>query len=315
MRADDIPVFEAPTDRGADADPGDDDPCVVTVSTSGNLGRVVAAGGKTGVVGRHDRVSAAAVTSTAAEVAAVTSEGRAFVLRAGDVADAGGRTRGNAAAQQLGLNKGEVVRALVGTGGENLVLVTVDGIAKRLTTAEVLGTKAGRPVIGLRDDDLVVAAFRATAGVDMIIVASDGQTLRLPVDSVSVQGRGATGVVGMKLKTGAVVVGAGPVIGDGVVVAVTSDSAVKATSFDEFEAKGRGGQGVRNAKLATGEAVTLAWVGSLEPAGVLLAQMAADDDPKKLDPNPVPLEVDPSRRDLVPLRTERQIMVLGRARW
>ena len=49
----------------------------------------------------------------------------------------------------------------------------------------------------------------------------------------------------MKLKAGAEVVGAGPVIGDGVVLTITSDSAAKATPYEEFESKGRGGQGVR----------------------------------------------------------------------
>ena len=96
----------------------------------------------------------------------------------------------------------------------------------------------------------------APAGVDVIAVASDGQVLRMPLDSISVQGRGAGGVAGMKLKAGAEVVGAGPVIGD-VVLTITSDSAAKATPYEEFESKGRGGQGVRVAKLGTAETVTL----------------------------------------------------------
>jgi hypothetical protein len=47
----------------------------------------------------------------------------------------------------------------------------------------------------------------------------------------------------------------------------------------------------------------------------LLAQMGADDDPRKLDPNPVPFATEPTRRDLVSLRTERQILVLAPGRW
>ena len=166
--------------------------------------------------------------------------------------------------------------------------------------------------------DSIVAAFRAPVGVDVILVASDGQALRMPVDSISVQGRGAGGVAGMKLKGDASVVGAGPLIGDGVVLTVTSDSAAKATPFEEFEAKGRGGQGVRITKLGTSETLTLAWfgtLGSIGGAGDLLAQMAADDDPKKLDPNPVPFTIEPSRRDLMSATTDRQVMVLAPSRW
>lgn len=318
INADDIPVFEKPKENDASFDTDSDEPCVVTLSTSGNLGRVATEGAKKGVAGRHDLIAAAVVTSTGSPLAAVTSEGRAFVLHAGEAADAGGRTRGNAAAQQLGLNKGEEALALVNAGDENLVLVTAKGIAKQLTAEEVLGTKSGKPVIGLKADDRVVAAFRAPAGVDIVVVASDGQTLRMPLESVSVQGRGAGGVAGIKLKPGAVVVGAGPLIGDGVVLTITSESGAKATPYEEFETKGRGGQGVRVAKLGGGETITLAWFGSLGSiggSGDLLAQMADDEDPKKLDPNPVAFDIEGSKRDLVPVKTERQVMVLGPSRW
>jgi hypothetical protein len=43
--------------------------------------------------------------------------------------------------------------------------------------------------------------------------------------------------------------------------------------------------------------------------------MASDEDPKRLDPNPVPFEIEATNRDLVPVRTERQIMVLAPGRW
>ena len=318
VNADDIPVFEAPKESDASFDPGGDEACVVTLSTSGNLGRVAAEGVKKGVAGRHDLVASAVVTSTGQAMATITSEGRAFVFHAGEAADAGGRTRGSAASQQLGLNKGEQSLALMTAGEENLVLVTANGAVKQLTAEEVLGTKSGKSVIGLKDGDSVVTAFRAPTGVDIILVASDGQTLRMPIDSISTQGRGASGVAGMKLKGRATVVGAGPVIGDGVVLTVTSASAAKATPYEEFDVKGRGGQGVRSAKLGSGEIITLAWLGTLGSiggAGDLLAQMAADDDPKKLDPNPVPFSIEPSKRDLVPTPTERQVMVLGPSRW
>ena len=149
-------------------------------------------------------------------------------------------------------------------------------------------------------------------GIDMAIVSSDGQILRLPVDAVSAQGRGAGGVAGMKLKDGATVVGAGALLGDGGVFVVTDQKGVKATPYEELPVKGRGGQGVRLAKLGGDEAITAAWFGT---SGDLLAQMADDDDPKKLDPNPEAVELEPTGRDLVPGRTERQILVLAPGRW
>ncbi|MEZ5247502.1 MAG: DNA topoisomerase (ATP-hydrolyzing) [Acidimicrobiales bacterium] len=313
IAADEIPVFEKPSETSAAFDPDADEPCVVTLSTSGNLGRIPTEGAKRATAGRHDLLIAQVVSTTASPIAAVTSEGRVFVVRGAEVADATGRTRGGPAAQLLGLNKGEEVLDLVVADGDPLVLVTANGMAKRVAVDEVMGTKSGKTVIGLKGNDRVVAAFRAAEGADMAIVASDAQVLRLPVDTVSMQGRGAGGVAGMRLRDGASVVGAGALIGDGASIIVTDASGLKATPFEELPVKGRGGQGVRLAKIGDGETVTLAWFGAM-PAD-LLAQMADDDDPKKIDPNPVPLDPEPSGRDLVPARTERQILVLAPARW
>jgi DNA gyrase/topoisomerase IV subunit A len=116
----------------------------------------------------------------------------------------------------------------------------------------------------------------------------------------------------MKLRAGATVVAACPVLADDFLVTVTDDGCAKATPIAEFEAKGRGGVGVRTTKLADGTALTTARVG---PTMGLLAVMASDDDPKKADPTPVPLMLEATGRDLVSTASERQVLVLGPSRW
>ena len=116
----------------------------------------------------------------------------------------------------------------------------------------------------------------------------------------------------MKLRADVTVVGAAATIGDEALITVTSDSCAKATPLAELEPKGRGGIGVRVTKLADDASVTLMEVG--EPLGIL-AIMASDKDPTKTDPNPVPLILEPSRRDLVSTLSERQVLALGPARW
>ena len=164
----------------------------------------------------------------------------------------------------------------------------------------------------LKAGDRVAAAFTAPDGVDVVFVASDGQVLRTAVDGISVQGRGAGGVAGMKLRDGATVVAAAAVLGDDALVTVTDDSSVKATPLSELEAKGRGGIGVRVSRLADGASLSVAHVG---PAIGLLAIMASDDDAKKPDPAPVPLMLEATKRDLVSAESERQILAIGPARW
>ena len=304
------PAAEGPS-AAADGSAADE-PCVVTLSTSGNLGRMPVAGARLASPGRHDLIEARLMSSTAAAVAAVTSQGRALMLPVAELPDGTRRARGDNAARLLGANRGERVLALVGPSAERLVIVTAAGAVKRLDPDEVLATKPGLPVVSLADGDYVAAAFMAPDGADVVMVAGDAQALRIPAAAVPVKGRGAAATTGIKLRASTAVAGAGPALGDGLVVVVTSDSRIKATPLAELPARGRGGQGVRIAKLAAREKVTIAAVG--DGTG-LLAQMAADDDPRKLDPHPVPLTVEPTGRGLVPARTERQILVLAPSRW
>ncbi len=301
-----------PAEAAADG-PAADEPCVVTLSTSGNLGRMPAVGARLRSPSRHDLIGARLMSSTAATVAAVTSQGRALAVPVASLPDgARRRTRGDSAARLLGANRGEKVLALVGSSAERLVIVTAAGAVKRLDPDEVLATKPGLPVLPLADGDFVAAAFMAPDEADIVMVASDAQALRTPAAAIPVKGRGAAPTSGIKLRPGAAAAGAGPALGDGLVVVVTSDSRLKATPLGELPARGRGGQGVRMAKLADREKVTIVAVG--DGTG-LLAQMAADDDPRKLDPHPVPVTVEPTGRGLVPARTERQILVLAPSRW
>jgi len=96
------------------------------------------------------------------------------------------------------------------------------------------------------------------------------------------------------------------------VITITSGACAKATPAGELDSRGRGGIGVRITKLTGGATLTLTRVG--QPMG-MLAVMASDGDPRKPDPSPVPLMLEPSRRDLVSTATERQILALGPARW
>ena len=308
LHPDDLPVF----DSVAATDDVTDEACMVTLSTSGQIGRLAVDSAKRATPGRHDVLVASLLTRTTATVTAVTSDGRALQVVAAELADGAGRARGAGAAQAFGTNRGEVIHTMVAEGTEHLVVVTANGVAKRLTLDEVRATRNGRHLLKLRAGDRVVAAFSAPDGVDIVIVASDGQALRTPVDSVSVQGRGAAGVVGMKLKGGAVVVGAAATLGDDTLITVTDSGGVKATPTTELDSRGRGGIGVRVSKLADGSSISAAHVGP--PIG-LLAIMGTDEDPRKPDPVPVPLMLESTRRDLVSSASERQILAIGPARW
>ena len=297
-------------------DLGPDLPCVVTVSTSGNIGRASLKGGRRPSPRRHDLIAARVVASTGAPVAAVTSLGRAFTVRGGEIEEASNRIRGVGASSLFGLDSGERVLALVAGGDDRLVIVTAGGVLKRVEADEVLESPPGSPLIALREGDHVACALTAPDEVDLVVAADDGRALRLEASSVRVQRRAAAGVAGIKLRDGAIPVGAGAVVGDPVLVVATGvnggPSRIKATLCSELPTQGRGGQGVFVVKLPVGERVITAAVGV---ADGMLALMGQDDNPRKIDPHPVALRLQPTARYRAPDRRERRIHVLAPGRW
>jgi len=304
---------------------GDEDlpetPSVFTLSTSGMVGRAPTEGAKRATPGRHDLIVAACLGTTRSRIVGVTTDGKARVAHALELNEVGGRSRGTETRRAFGTNKGEEVLTIVVTnpeptqpedGAESLVLVTANGVVKRVSADEVATTTSGAKLINLKPNDTVAAAFSAPTGVDIVLVASDAQVLRMAVDQIRVQGRNAAGVTGMKLRGGARIIGAGVVFGDAAIITVTDRCTAKVTAASEFESKGRGGMGVRVTKFTDEQSLSFAYVGSIDG---LLAIVGSDDEPNKAAPDPVPIEIETTRRDLVSGATDRPILAVGPSRW
>ncbi len=320
-----------------------DTPCVLTVSTSGNLGRAPTDSGRKASAGRHDLIAARAVTTLGSPVALVTSAGRAFTVSASEAAEAGGRLRGAAVGPMLGLDKGEQVLAVVapppagqadgftavdpvdpdapaGRGDQRLVLVSRSGYVKRLTTEAVLACDYGDKVIALRPEDQLRAAFLAPDDAELVLVADDAKALITAASGFVVPGGTSAGALGMRLSPGAAVVGAAPAVAGGVLVLGTDAGGLKATSLQELPSQGRASGGVFAAKLSGGAKVTAMAVvanpaGLAGPDPVLFALKGQDANPRKLDPRPVPVRVEPSGRYTTPTPSRRPVFVLAPPRW
>lgn len=305
-----------------------DEPCVIALSASGVVGREPVEGPKASQFGRHDVLLARVETSTHRPVIGITSRGRALVAPALAIGEVTGRSRGMAVSEAFTTEKGEQLLALVtpppappmhddllGQPPEPaapILLVTAQGVMKRITVDEVCGTANGKPVIGLKPGDELVAAFGAPDGIDVIAVSSNAQAMRCEVASVSVQGRGAGGVAGMKLTDGATVVAAGPASDDCIVFTVTDRQTAKVTDAAEIPTKGRGTGGLRITKFRDESRLELAYVGP--ERGVTLVVGLADQ-PTKPDPSPEPLSIPHTARDLVSKAVARRILAVGFGRW
>ncbi len=289
-----------------------DDPCVVTLTTSGLIGREPGEGTPKPSLGRHDVIVATVDTTNHSPVFAITDTGRALTVTAMEVPEVAGRSRGAAVAEVVDLKHGEKVVTIATGGGQPLFMVTAAGVAKRISGEELAGTRSGSPVIGLKGDDRLVAAFPVAEGQEVLMVADDAQVLRTAADQVSVQGRGAGGVAGMKLKGRAAVVAAAVAEPGAHILSVTDTGTAKLTDAAEIPAKGRGTGGVRLTRFRNEKRLVLAHVGPPESIAVVVGQ---EDAPTKPDPTPVPLQLLPSRRDTISTATEEPILAAGTRRF
>ncbi|MEM7273922.1 MAG: DNA topoisomerase (ATP-hydrolyzing) [Actinomycetota bacterium] len=289
-----------------------DDPCVVSFTASGLLGREPTGTSKSYSPSRHDVIHSVVATTLRQPVLAFTAAGKLLKVTAADVPEVGGRSRGKAIGEVYPADKGDSIVAIAAVDGDPITVVTAAGMVKRLDRGILAELRSGRPYIKLATGDRVVAAFAATDAEELVLVTSDAQALRTPITNVSTQGPAAKGVAGIKLRGKARVVGAGPGDAQAVVVTVTDRGTAKATSTEEIPSKGRGTGGVRITKFKDESRIDYAWVGPLERTMCVVGQA---DSATKPDNVPVALKLRPTRRDGASVRTDRRILGIGSLRW
>ncbi len=293
-----------------------EEPCVVALSFSGVVGREPTEGPRKATFGKHDTLIQRVASTTHSRVTAVTSKGRCFSIDVDDVPEVTGRTRGAPIADLTALDKGESVLALVApaNGSESpppILMVTALGNFKRISVADLGSVADSKPAIKLKPGDSVVSVFPAPDGVEIVAVASNAQVIRCAVDSVTVQGKGAGGVGGMKLSDGARVVGAG-LAEDSVILSVTDSQTAKVTDTAEVPLRGRNTSGVRLTRFRSEKALEWAWIGPEAGAAVVVGQ---SDAPNRADPSPEPLTIEHTGRDLISKKTPKRFLGVGFGRW
>ncbi|ANP27758.1 DNA topoisomerase (ATP-hydrolysing) [Dermabacter vaginalis] len=266
----------------------EDSPCDVLLSGTGLVARVpqrTPLGADAHTRSQHDVILARVSTTTRSVIGAVTDLGRlhhvdvvdlpALAPSAGSSSIAGG-TR---LADLLSLEKDEKVVGLVRlelpegeTDRGGIALGTANGVVKRVNRDfpksdgfDIVTLKGGDRVVGVVDmlDD---------ADMDLAFITSHAHLLHFPASGVRAQGRGGSGVAGIKLGEGDRVIGFGAfdVTKPGEVVTVAGSSSaldgvqsgsLKVSAASEYPAKGRATGGVRCHRFLRGEDTLIsAWI-------------------------------------------------------
>ena len=220
-------------------------------------------GGK-GVIGlttkEEDMVDLVLATNTHADLLFFTSKGRVFQLKAYDVPQASRTSKGQSLVNFLQIISEEKITAILPVSDlssyKYIMMVTKHAVIKKVDISSFEKVRrSGILVVKLKDNDALEWVKASTGKDHIILVSTNGQSIRFKEEGVRAMGRNASGVRGLKLKAGDEVVGMGSVEnankghGKEQLMVVTANGYGKRTKISEYKLQGRGGSGVKTAKV------------------------------------------------------------------
>jgi DNA gyrase subunit A len=204
-----------------------------------------------------------------------TNLGRVYVERVHEIPDMGRAAKGRSIANLLELRADEKIQALVRVGAKygankeeqtwqqtnELFFVTRQGTVKRTALSDFQNVRKGGIIaINIEATDALVDVKLTTGNNEVVIITSEGMSIRFHEEGVRSMGRSATGVKGIELEKADAVVALAIVDPNATLLVAGENGIGKRTEFEEYRIQSRGGKGIITMK--TGEK-TGAVVGAL----------------------------------------------------
>ena len=220
-------------------------------------------GGK-GLIGiatkEEDVVSQFFLANTHDNILFFTNTGKVFQTKGYDIPEASRQSKGKAIVNFLQVSPTDAITAVIPISKEEkerkgfLFMATANGVIKKVDMDAFSQVRRnGIAAIKLKGDDQL-GWVSVTSGNDQIMmVTSSGNSIRFKEKDVRPMGRGAGGVIGIRLDKGQKVVGA-DVIPSGVekglrILVVMANGYGKRTDLKFYKVKRRGGHGKKTANI------------------------------------------------------------------
>ena len=263
---------------------------IITISHAGLIKRTNVSsyraqrrGGK-GVIGMATREASAApgeaqdfiehlfTASTHDYLMFFTNTGRAYVERVHEVPDMGRAAKGRSIANLLELKADEKIAALIRivskTGPDKkditwsepnfIFFATRKGTVKKTSLEDFSNVRKGGIIaIGIESGDTLIDV-KLTGGHDeVVLITSEGMSIRFSEEEVRVMGRPAGGVRGINLEASDAVVALAVVVPDATLLVAGEHGIGKRTDFSEYRIQSRAGKGIITMKTTdrTGKVV------------------------------------------------------------
>ena len=234
---------------------------VVTITRTGyakrtktDLYRSQKRGGK-GVQGatlkQDDIVQHFFVCSTHDWILFFTNKGRVYRAKAYELPEANRNARGQHVANLLAFQPDEKIAQVIEIPNYEispyLVLATKKGLVKKTKLTDFDSNRSGGLIgVNLREGDELVGAVLVSAEDDLLLVSSEGQSIRFHASDEALRpmGRATSGVLGMRFNDGDELLGINVVAEDKFLLVATDGGYSKRTPIDDYPVQGRGGKGV-----------------------------------------------------------------------
>lgn len=199
--------------------------------------------------------------STHSDLLFFTDKGRSYKMKMYEIAEGKRSTKGKSIMNYLALSTDENVTSVLAMpttikkGDFSIMMITRRGVAKRVDAQSFHDVrKNGIIAMTLKGDDSLISASFVSPKDEVIIVTTEGQSIRFVSDNVREMGRSASGVRAIKLAKNDKVISGLPVKPDqkeNHLLVFSENGYGKQTSLDEYKVQNRGGSGVKTAKVTT----------------------------------------------------------------
>ena len=211
--------------------------------------------GRTGAATKEeDVVEQLFVASTHDVLLVFTNRGKVYGLKVHQIPAAAPASRGKALVNLLDLDAGEQVAALATTrefpDDRYLLFATRNGLVKKTVLSAYVNLRAaGLIAINLEDGDELLSVHITDGNRQIFLGTRNGMAIRFEEGDVRATGRDTTGVKGIELREGDVVVEMDPVGEGGTLLTVTENGYGKRTDVSEYRLQSRGGTGTINVRV------------------------------------------------------------------
>jgi DNA gyrase subunit A len=236
--------------------------------------------GKIGMTTREeDFVEHLFVASTHASILIFTTKGRVHWLKVHEIPQIGAAGKGKNIINFVSLASEEKVAAMLATKDfaedRYVVFATRKGIVKKTPLSAYGNPRAGGIIaVGVDEGDELLSVQLTEGKQEIFMATSQGQAIRFAEDDVRPMGRGAHGVIGMRLEENDAIVEMDCLRQDaGTILTVTEKGYAKRTELPEYRLQGRGGSGIINLKVTekTGPVVQVMQVADHDQVMVITA--------------------------------------------